>query len=46
MELGNRAAAQETLQELENALQNCYIVGNADMWQVAQELRAALEEAE
>ena len=44
MDIGNKAAALEVLQELERELLQCYIVGNGDIAKAAEELRAALEE--
>ena len=43
--LGNRETAMETLEELERALQNFYIVGNAELEKIVEELREALKEA-
>lgn len=46
MDIGNKQIAEEVLQELEHAMLDGYIVGNADVAKYVEELREALKKAE
>ena len=46
MDIGNKQIAEEVLRELEHAMYDGYIVGNAEIAKCVEDLRDALKKAE